>query len=157
MLNIEICEVKTSSCVEVEKIYSRVTSELREIYVPNSSTKKVGSGLKCVQVFAQCGNHIAGAVQYIQSSDKIHLQGLATDPGFRNIGIGTSLIEYVKKIASDKKVDCIEIETIEETGNETFFFHLGFESVSRTRSKHFVGTRGEPVHILLMRLRVNVC
>jgi ribosomal protein S18 acetylase RimI-like enzyme len=113
---------------------------------PADAAQQAARLLKGVRLVAREEETIAGAVQYADHSEHLHILGLAVHPSFQNRGIARQLIDQVAGRAARLGFARLVTDTIEETGNVDFFEHLGFKTIDRSVIDQFESDLHEVLH-----------
>lgn len=87
-----------------------------------------------VIAFDEENKSIIGCGRILISDQEADIDCVAVNQDYRKQGIGTKIIEYLHKIAIDKKVNVIKVQS--RSYAQGFYAKLGYKSVGVYYAKH---------------------
>lgn len=112
----------------VNKAYAVPFTKGALVTKANDSPEKIALYIKrgCRVLVADIGGRMVGSVRYCFSGRYVSMDKLATDPDFRNMGIGRRLIAAVFNAVKSLGAEALEIEVAEAKGLVPYYQTLGF-------------------------------
>ena len=155
-MNLVIKRVQSYDNKALEKIHESMKKTLRKIYVPieTNKTNCINNIFEDEIIIAEVNDVAVGTVRIKVVNDRLHLIGLGVIEDFRNLGIGKAIIQYSKKLASEKNLKYLSLYTIKETGNIDLFKKFGFKLVHQEKTDAFIGVSCDVLHEVYMELDI---
>lgn len=88
---------------------------------------------------------VAAFVLKVIQKDTIEIKNIAVKEGLQGTGIGTYLLEYIKKIAKNRRFETLLVGTCDQCTKEiTFYKKTGF-NITGLRKNFFIDNYQEPI------------
>jgi ribosomal protein S18 acetylase RimI-like enzyme len=133
------------------RLAEQVFAELRRFYLPKL-TASVADSANCV--VAETVGRVVGTVLFASESDRLHLWGLAVDPGCRRKGVARALLANLGDTAMAAGLRALSLHTIQQTGNVAVFERLGFHVIRNEPATWALSPSGESLIEVLMEKSV---